>query len=1589
MAKFTSRAAKGFSYKAAKKDAKKTKIQVYALEPILTPSGLVDTIDDTPDLDTIDIPDYIDPVSLQNDDLLDFDVEIDIDTDVEVDAEMSDPEGVEASSDDVLDDLYIDIDTDVEVDAEMSDSEGVEVSSDMLDDLYEDDVLDNEMSDGDDLASEMDLMEEADFEEIAFVEDLYSPSFQFESGVFVVGESGEVGVDFLFDGGKYRGELAFFSLEGMEQFEPGSEAFIQEAARRAASSSELGHIVISDRAEGARFSGLLGPGERQDWNGSDYLGVKTFSMRPGDEFGVMLVPDGRVEQLVKNPSLGGSLRPLFSLATANPNDGLQLGQIVDITGDGNTFVFEDMRVGQGADKDYNDIIFQVRGSVGKAALMDDLIDPAHDWRNTDLGQALIEYAKPYIEPIFSEIEGGESWIPVGGEGSDDFLGLEGDQIFSEIEEGESWIPVGGEGSDDFLGLEGDQSDALTYEVSPVVSRPQVPVSQQPLIGIIDTGFAGNNPDINYGKITLGSDRIDGDANPLLAPGEGSEHGTHVLGIIAAERDNGIGIDGINDQAPLWVGRAIGSGEWADSLVEFVEHFRETNQPNAVVNLSLDLTQVNPDGSFTTRYELTPAERAAIDYARQHNVILVVAAGNDGSVMSALGQASQEFDNIITVGSAERVRESFANANAYGRADYSSYGSGLDILAPGGTNLNPKLSTVGDGVGSMAGTSVATAKVTGAISQVWAANPSLSYRQVIEILKNTATDLQAPGWDAQTGAGLLNMAAAVSIARVTTPEERIDISATLIPDTWAGEGTVTPVERAVATAFMGQYYEWDRYTVRSGDTLSGIALRTMGNGGSAYWNFIYNQNRNTISNPNIIYSGQVISVPRRVAAPAPTPTPTPAPAPAPAPTPAPTPTPRVPINSSSPNYRDGRRNPYAYNPALIGQCTWYAYGRMQETGLLPPAAISRALFRSHAHTWERDARNLGLPVTSTPTPGARGLVVWPPGVQGGHSLYGHVAFLEEVLPDGRIRISQSNWAGNKNPHERILTPAQYAGLKFVQLENARATTPTTPLPGNPGSSRQYIVRSGDTLWSIAQRELGNGNRWREIMKTPNGGTFTDAEARQLRVGQAVYLPINYQTGPKVPVTPPPTSNPVTSNINWVNFSGTVGPRSGVNLRNSPRIADRSGRNEPYGKRLEFDAWTHGETLTDIWLGTPDARWFKIKGTNFWVPSAYILGNPPSSSPIPSSNAGTGYNPITGVLPPPTVSISSNFNRVVRGQSITVSGYSNTSDMKFYVGGRQLGGSLTYLTDGSFSAQLNIPPDLRLGSYLVEVVAKNSLGLAGRFYGQSVVNVVDLDLIQKTIGKTKGGENRHIKFERINSPGYIENKPTWIIVHGWNGTAGGFEELAKAIEEYDGQRGGGDYQVLTLDWDAARTGSVGLNAASAWIDIVSEAAKNILQSWGISAGSISLAGHSLGSYVSYEISERLNGISKLIALNPASTTLGGYDTAQVNFRKHSDWSWAFWHNNATDSGAKTLTADEAFVLDLEFANPDEGHGSAKILWTNMLKEKNGSVSQYFGLEDINRINKPWEIGIGWEAKISARDDRDGWGTPNWIPTRYTVI
>ncbi len=1060
-----------------------------------------------------------------------------------------------------------------------------------------------------------------------------------KSGYYTVDATGKVEFTFIFDSGAYEGQLAAISMTGMENLDLNSSEFFQESLQRALSGSEakLGYIVIDDISAGAMFSGELEPGF--DYNHGEFPGAKEVEFNAGDKFFLMLIPNGSVAEVVDALEQGitKDVRPLFSLVAANPTKAIQMGQIIDVTGDGNTYVFEDIREDGASDKDFNDLIFQVKGATITTVTLDDLIlegemSPEADWRNTEIGQQIVDYAASQV--------------------------------------------------------------VIAPEPNPV-EKYEFPKEDQPLVGFIDTHFTQGNPDIDYSRIIFGKDYIQNDSDPTVVAvaGEGT-HGDHILGIVAATQDNGLGIDGLNDDAPLWVSSAVESGKWADALVEFVDAAIASNQPNAIINLSIDLTQVNPDGSVTTRYEFTPQERAAIEYARQNGVLIVAAAGNDGGVMSVLGQASQEFDNIITVGATDGMA----------RADYSSYGYGLDIVAPGGTTANPVISLTGENLGEMAGTSVATAKVTGAASQVWAANPELSYRQVIEILKETATDINTPGWDEETGAGLLDMAAAVGLAKVTQGQP-YDVLATMIPETWSGEGKVIPLERASQTPENFRLRVWpdlgvnlrnspninDRspYSIPKNTWLDFDAW-TWGNvnidpvtGGqdALYYRTWYNGRAYWV--PSIWIDGYPSSCPSLLPPTQQQPQPQPSPNNGnriineqPQPQPSPNNGNRIinAVNKVNPDQWYYRPRDITGDRINETFCNWFAADVLDQLGVPVPRNGPSAGSYTKPH-----------PIYGTNTPhkpygtdqlldfmrrGGDGM--WEPvsasdavtSANNGQVVLacssGHVAV---VIPGGsgsNVLIAQ---AGATNGRKMSVTegfgnivPTYFRYKGTVKGSVSPNTNTSYSPPATPGQTRQYVIKAGDTLSGIAQKELHNANRWTEIKKA-DGSTFTAAEARNLQVGQSVYLPVNYQTGTGNPSVSPPSSTPVNSDIRWVNFSGTVGPSIGVNLRNSTRFSDRSSRNEPNGKTLEFDAWTYGETGTDMWTGQPDARWFKVKGTNLWVPSAYIWGNPPNSSPMPSSSNNNSSGAI-GAIGVVTIGVGETLPKFYNGRErVDDSGWMN--------------------------------------------------------------------------------------------------------------------------------------------------------------------------------------------------------------------------------------------------------------------------------------------------------------------------------------------
>ena len=209
------------------------------------------------------------------------------------------------------------------------------------------------------------------------------------SGVFTVGSSGEVSVDYLLDGSPLQGELAIFNLKGMDQFEIGSKRYMQEAALRAlGNSADSGYVVILDQTEGAKFTASAG---EPNFNSGEYKGTKTFKMNPGDQFGVMLIPNGTTPDALLKSDFSGDRRPLFSIPAANSEGAIQFTQVADAVANDSTFAFEDQLLTGNSDFDYNDLVFQVQGAIGKATPLDTVIDFSKEWRESESGQQVEQF----------------------------------------------------------------------------------------------------------------------------------------------------------------------------------------------------------------------------------------------------------------------------------------------------------------------------------------------------------------------------------------------------------------------------------------------------------------------------------------------------------------------------------------------------------------------------------------------------------------------------------------------------------------------------------------------------------------------------------------------------------------------------------------------------------------------------------------------------------------------------------------------------------------------------------------------------------------------------------------------------------------------------------------------------------------------------------------------------------------------------------------------------------------------------------------------------------------------------------------------
>jgi Subtilase family len=266
-------------------------------------------------------------------------------------------------------------------------------------------------------------------------------------------------------------------------------------------------------------------------------------------------------------------------------------------------------------------------------------------------------------------------------------------------------------------------------VDPVLVPPPV-TAKSPLIALVDSQLDPAHPEFAGGATrTL----------PELAVE--TSHGTATASVAAAPV-NGVGIEGV------WPGaralnvplpKAISCARSADRIATAIEH------KAAVINMSY--------GSQQPCYP----EYIALQFAVARGIVPVAAAGNEFAEGNPL-EFPASLPHVLTVSAVQRDGRAayFSNANA--AIDLAAYGENIMTAVPPGLDGDG----THDGYERQSGTSFAAPMVAAATAWVRAARPDLSGDQVAQAIRLSATDLDRPGWDANTGFGLLSVGAALAI-----------------------------------------------------------------------------------------------------------------------------------------------------------------------------------------------------------------------------------------------------------------------------------------------------------------------------------------------------------------------------------------------------------------------------------------------------------------------------------------------------------------------------------------------------------------------------------------------------------------------------------------------------------------------------------------------------------------------------------------------------------------------------------------------------------------------------------------------------------
>jgi cell wall-associated protease len=246
---------------------------------------------------------------------------------------------------------------------------------------------------------------------------------------------------------------------------------------------------------------------------------------------------------------------------------------------------------------------------------------------------------------------------------------------------------------------------------------------------------GYNPDFNPRNIV--GDNYEDLSNRFYGnnvyDGPDAFHGTHVAGIIAAKRNNGVGINGVADNVRIMTVRCVPDGDERDKDVANAIYYAVDNGAS-VINMSFGKAY-SPNKAYVD---------AAMKYAADHDVLLVHAAGNDAEnndsdpnfpndmydkpVKKGLFKKEKNVDTWMEIGalSFKTGEKLLANFSNYGKKN-------VDLFSPGVALY----STIpGSKYGNASGTSMACPAAAGVAAILRSYYPDLSATQIKGILESS-------------------------------------------------------------------------------------------------------------------------------------------------------------------------------------------------------------------------------------------------------------------------------------------------------------------------------------------------------------------------------------------------------------------------------------------------------------------------------------------------------------------------------------------------------------------------------------------------------------------------------------------------------------------------------------------------------------------------------------------------------------------------------------------------------------------------------------------------------------------------------------